>query len=167
MQRQFNKTKKISFVFALSAIIFCGFAIQSANHAHANPFKKVAGKSWRSTSATAKLSGGVDKLKCGARYKVSGDNTNFNLKCSGPGYFVNIVANFVIKAGKIKRGSWTEYSFGKKGWLSGRASKSSAFVKFRGSDVGGSMSVSLKSSRRQYINISSKDGTKIRISLRR
>ena len=164
-----RKLVRTNFGFMLCAVTFTvllSFVFTTITAASANPFQKVAGKGWRSTKASVKLKGGVDNIKCGARYKVSGQRTTFSLKCSGPSYLINVVANFTVSGGKIKSGSWTEYSFGKKGWLSGRANAKSASVSFRGSDVGGSMYVSLSSSRRQTINITT-DGVTAKIYLRR
>ncbi len=166
MMASFSTSKFGLRTMVLTFAVLASFCVVKAAPANVNPFQKVAGKAWRSTSATVKLKGGVDRISCRARYSVSGIRTNFNLKCSGPSYFINVVANFTVSGGKISGGSWNEYSFGKKGWVSGRANAKSASVHFKGSDVIGSMYVNLSSSNRQTITVKA-DGARATIHLRR
>ena len=152
--------KQIAVLSFLSAAV----VVSSVSAASANPFKKVSGK-WRSVGATAILNGNKERIKCRASYQVPGKHVSLNLKCSGPGYLINVYVDASVKGGKVS-GSWTETQFGKSGWLSGRASSKSSRLSFGGSSMKGSMSIALSSRKRHAIYINS-NGNKVRIPLRR
>ena len=162
--RHIQKTAFMGRKIMLLGALTCGLVFSSAVSASANPFKKVAG-SWRSSGATAIINGNKEAVKCRARYSVPGRNVSFNLKCSGPGYFVNVNVNARVIGGKVK-GSWSESQFSKSGWLSGRASSKRSNLSFGGSGISGSMSISLSSRSRHAIYINA-NGTRISIPLRR
>lgn len=145
-------------------VVFASFTIGSMEAATANPFKKVAGK-WRSAGATAIIKGNKERIKCRANYSTPGRSVNLNLKCSGPGYFVNVSVNAKVIGSKVK-GSWSESQFSKSGWLTGRASSKSSNISFGGSSLKGSMSIRLSSKSRHSIYIRS-NGNRISIPLRR
>ncbi len=132
--------------------------------ASANPFKKVAG-SWRSAGATAIIKGNKERIKCRAKYSVPGRSVNLNLRCSGPGYFINVSVNARVIGSKVK-GSWSESQFGKSGWLSGRASSKKSSISFSGGGAKGHMSIRLNSGRRHSIYIRA-NGNRVSIPLRR
>ena len=167
MQRAVNAKKHSSFftgiVSALLLVIAFTFT-GSASASAANPFKKVAG-SWRSAGAVATISGNRERVKCRARYKVPGKKVAFSLKCSGPGYFINVRVNARVNGGSVS-GSWSESKYAKSGSLNGQASKFRSNLSFWGGGISGSMSISLKSSRRHTMVIHAA-GNKIVIPLRR
>ncbi len=142
------------------AITFSGSVAASAK----NPFKKVSG-SWRSAGAVATISGNRERVKCRARYKTPGNKVAMSLKCSGPGYFINVRVNARVNGGSVS-GSWSESKYAKSGSLNGNASKFKSHLSFWGGGVSGSMSISLKSSRRHRMIIHAA-GNKIVIPLRR
>lgn len=160
LQRTWRGALKVT---SFSLLAFA-ITLSSAQAASVNPFKKVAGK-WRSAGATAVINGNKERIKCRASYKVPGRSVGLSLKCSGPGYFINVRVDARVIGRKVK-GSWSESQFGKSGWLSGRASRSSSSLSFGGSAIKGSMRISLKSGRRHSIYIRS-NGSKISIPLRR
>ncbi|GJM02562.1 MAG: hypothetical protein DHS20C08_10630 [Rhodomicrobium sp.] len=153
----FVKTTAMGVVFAI-------LTMGSINAASANPFKKVAGK-WRSAGATAIIKGKKERIKCRASYSTPGRSLIMSLKCSGPGYFVNVSVDARVIGSKVK-GSWSESQFGKSGWLSGRASSKSSNLSFGGSSTKGSMSLRLSSRSRHSIYIRS-NGNRVSIPLRR
>lgn len=163
MKTNFNAVLNV-FPKALSvALLSMGLMVGAAGAASANPFKKVKG-SWRSAGATAIIKGNKERIKCRARYSVPGRNVKMNLKCSGPGYFINVSVDARVIGSKVK-GSWYESQWGKSGWISGRASSKSSNLSFGGSQKG-SMSVRLSSGRRHSIYIRA-NGNRISIPLRR
>ncbi len=150
----------VSAFLLVLAFTFAGTATASAK----NPFKKVAG-SWRSAGAVATISGNRERVKCRARYKVPGKKVSLALKCSGPGYFINVRVSAGVNGGSVS-GSWSESKYAKSGSLNGSASKFKSNLSFWGGGVSGSMSISLKSSRRHRMVIHAA-GNKIVIPLRR
>lgn len=150
-------------LFTLATALFFA-ATLFADAATANPFKKVAG-AWRSAGATAIIKGNKEKIKCRAKYSVPGKSVILNLKCSGPGYYINVNVDARVIGSKVN-GSWSETQFGKSGSLSGRASSKHSNLSFVGSGVKGVMSLALSSSTRHYISIRA-NGNKVSIPLRR
>ncbi len=148
----------------IASVLAMAVSITFVGTASANPFKKVAG-SWRSAGATATIKGNKERIKCRARYNVPGRNVKLNLKCSGPGYFINVHVDARVIGGKVK-GSWRETQFAKSGWLSGRASSKSSNLSFAGGGFNGALSIRLSSSKRHAIYIRA-NGNRISIPLRR
>lgn len=159
MKRILNGSGKL----ALTAILAGLVALSGANAAFANPFKKVSGN-WRSAGATAVINGNKERIKCRASYTTPGRTLIMNLKCSGPGYFINVSVDARVIGSKVK-GSWREAQFSKSGWISGRATKSRSNLAF-GGGVKGSMSVRLNSRSRHSIYIRS-GGNRVSIPMRR
>ncbi len=147
----------IGFVFSFM------LAVNSASAA-SNPFKKVKG-SWRSAGATAIVSGNRERIRCRASYRTPGNKVGFTLKCSGPGYFINVRVNARVNGGNVQ-GSWSESKYAKSGGLSGSASNKHSSLGFWGGGISGNMSISLTSSRRHRIVINAA-GNKVVIPLRR
>lgn len=145
-------------------VLALGVIISPLSAASANPFKKVSGK-WRSAGATAIIKGNKERIKCRASYQVPGRNMSLNLKCSGPGYYLNVYVDARVIGSKVK-GGWSETQFGKSGWLSGRASGKSSNLSFGGSAVKGSMSIAFRGRKRHSIYIRA-NGTRISIPFRR
>lgn len=154
-----NGASKLALTAMLAGLV--GFA--GVNAAAANPFKKVSG-SWRSAGATAVINGNKERIKCRASYNTPGRSLKMTLKCSGPGYFINVSVDARVIGSKVK-GSWYESQFSKSGWISGRASKSRSNLSF-GGGIKGSMSVRLNSRSRHSIYIRS-GGNRVSIPMRR
>ncbi len=147
----------------VSLSIPTALSVTSANAA-SNPFKKLSG-SWRSSGATAIIKGNKERVKCRAKYSVPGRNVSISLKCSGPGYFINVRVKARVIGKKVK-GSWSESQWGKSGWVSGRASSRSSSMSFAGGGVNGNISISLSSRSRHRIHIRA-NGNRVSIPLRR
>jgi len=148
----------------IASLLAMAVSITFVGAASANPFKKVAGK-WRSAGATAVIKGNKERIKCRASYNVPGRTVKLNLKCSGPGYFINVYVDGRVIGSKVK-GSWRETQFGKSGWLSGRASSKSSNISFSGGGFKGGLSVRFSSSKRHAIYIRA-NGNRVSIPLRR
>lgn len=140
------------------------FTFAGSVAASANPFKKVAGN-WRSAGATATISGNRERIKCRARYKVPGKKVGFTLKCSGPGYFINVRVSGRVNGSSVS-GQWSESKYAKSGSLNGSATKKSSSLSFWGGGVSGNMYISFKNSRRHTMVINAA-GNKIVIPLKR
>lgn len=149
--------------FAMVAGLVLALTSVSAGAAVANPFKKVKG-SWKSKGATVVINGNKEGITCRAKYKVPGRKVFLNLKCSGPGYFINVDVDARVIGRKVK-GNWSEKQFGKSGWVSGKASRKSSNLSF-GGGLSGNMTVVLTSGRRHTLHISA-NGAKARIPMRR
>ena len=159
--------KKISsslFGIVSAFMLVSVFTFAGSVAASANPFKKVAG-SWRSAGAVATVSGNRERIKCRARYKVPGKKVGFTLKCSGPGYFINVRVSARVN-GKSVSGQWSESKYAKSGSLNGSASRKSSSLSFWGGGISGSMYINMKSSRRHTMVIHAA-GNKIVIPMRR
>lgn len=156
---------KFGFKIASAFILVLAFALTGTTSAHAgNPFKKVSGN-WRSAGATAIVSGNRERIKCRARYRVPGNKVGLSLKCSGPGYFINVRVSARVNGGGVK-GSWSESKYAKSGSLNGNAGKFSSSLSFWGGGVSGSMNIKFKSRRRHTLVINAA-GNKVIIPLRR
>lgn len=161
----FNSTARFTGFKLMAAVLFIGmFSVSGVQSAVANPFKKVAG-SWRSAGATAVIKGNKEAIKCRASYDVPGRTVAMNLKCSGPGYFINVNVDATVIGSRV-RGSWRESQFSKSGSVSGRASNKSSRLTFVGSNLKGSMNISLSSGNRHTLYINS-NGNRVTIPMRR
>lgn len=166
----FNRTAQVSglkvasFKLFAAVLLIGAFSVSGVQSAFANPFEKVAG-SWRSAGATAIIKGNKEAIKCRARYDVPGRTVALSLKCSGPGYFINVSVDARVIGSRV-RGSWNESQFSKRGSVSGRASNRSSRLTFVGSNLKGSMNISLTSGKRHTLYINS-NGNRVIIPMRR
>ncbi|WP_315770776.1 MULTISPECIES: hypothetical protein [unclassified Bradyrhizobium] len=103
---------------AAAAVVLTAGVTASPGHADPGPFTALAG-TWGGSGTVALEDGSTERIRCRARYGVSGPRMTLVLTCASDAYKFALQAE-VIAEGSAISGTWSESSRGISGVLQGR-----------------------------------------------
>ena len=109
-----------------------------------NPLSALAG-SWSGDGTMTTSSGGQERLRCRATYRVTdgGDGLQLNLRCASESYNFDLSSVVQHRGGTIS-GTWSEATYSASGTISGRASGEQIQVAARGDNFSASLSLTTR-----------------------